>query len=202
MKTPQILRRPDDESGSDDGQESTRTRKQVSKRLFLDSAGDMPDGINIDNAAAARYQLLDPNGDHNVDFDPDENPQLTRKFAMFGFHTKIGNVANTVLNDKDDPGTPSDAAAAIREWMAQAAQGTWAERAVGGPGARIDRDALAGAIVEVAQSKGRTMDHAAVLAKLESDAAYLRAARQVPEVATAYATRVGKQQKSIDDLMI
>ena len=193
-----ILRRPEDETGSagDDSQE-TRKRKQVSKRSYLNADGS--EAERLESASGGRYTLLGAaNGDHDYQFG--ENPDFDRMCAIFGFHTKIGNVANTVLNDKDEPGTPDDAGAAIQEFIAAAKSGTWAERAAG-VGARIDKDALAGAIIEVAKASGHTAEYSAIRQRLEDDPQYVRAARQVPDVANAYAARVGKATKTIDSLL-
>lgn len=180
--------------------EATSKRRQVSKRAFLKADGTEAD--KIEEANGARYTLLSPNGNKDFDKQFGEPGTLKTMCAIFGFHTKIGNVANTVLNDKDEPGTPDDAAAEIEAFISQAESGVWAERAAGGVGARVDKDALAGAIVEVAEAAGKTADYQKIRDKLESDPQYVKAARQVPAVATAYATRVGKATKSIDDLML
>lgn len=198
MKQPKKLRKPDDESGSDDAPESKK-RKTVSKRIYLNSDGSEAD--KIESASGGRYTLLGASADsQDHDYLFGDNPEFDRMCAIFGFHTKIGNVANTVLNDKEEPGTPDDAAAAIEEFIAGAKAGTWAERA-GGVGAKIDKDALAGAIVEVAEKGGKTADYAKIRDRLETDSGYVRAARQVADVANAYAARVGKAAKSIDDLL-
>lgn len=210
MRKIEISRKPDDESGSApddsaDSTESTSKRKNVSKRYFLDAAGSIgtdKEPVRIEDAKGARYMLLDPAGNHNIDYNFGVNADEDRMFALFGFHTKIGNVANTVLNDKDDPGTPADAKGAIDEFRIGLQGGTWAERAAGGPGARIDKDALAGAIVEVAAAAGHTLDLQKVRDRLESDAKYVRDSRQVGDVATAYSKRVGKPAKSIADLLM
>lgn len=218
---PQVLRSMADETGStDEADTSKSSRKQVSKRAFL--AADGSEAERIEEAAGARYTLLGSSGKadgtdakhFDVQFG---NPgSFVTMCAIFGFHTKVGNVANTVLNDKEDPGTPDDAATAISEFISQARDaGIWAERSAGGVGAKIDKDALAGAIVEVAAAAGKTVAYDQVRQWLEegrpADAAtgrpamtaqaYTRASRQVPDVAAAYATRVGKATKSVTDLI-
>lgn len=175
-------------------------RKQVSKRDFLLADGTVAE--RIEEATGARYTLLAPSGNKDFDQQFGEAGKLATMCAIFGFHTKVGNVANTVLNDKDEPGSPDDAAKEIEAFIAAANTGTWAERAAGGVGARIDKDALAAAIVTVAEAGGKTgVDYQKIRDRLESDAQYVRAARQVPAVANEYATRVGKATKSIDDLL-
>jgi hypothetical protein len=190
-------------------------RKSVSKRSFLDDKGETKD-VKIETAKGARYTLKDPNGDHDIDYIYGQNPDFDRMCAMFGFHTKVGNVANTVLNAEEE-GTPTDAAAKIKEWMADAqdpADPTWAERTGGAGGARIDRDALAGSIVAVLlattdEKTGKPLldpanesaQYAKVRQRLEDEPAYLRGARSNPDVAREYATRTGKAQKTVADLL-
>ena len=171
----------------------------MSERFYIDATGAVVD--KIESATGGRYQLLDPASP--IDFDEQFGAagSFATMNAVFGFFTKVGNVANTVLNDKDEPGTFADAAQAIREFIAAAKGGTWAER-TGGVAVRIDKDKLAGAIVSVAQDAGKTADYQKIRDKLESDPQYVRAARQVPAVATAYAAAVGKATKSVDDLLI
>jgi len=182
---------------------ATTKRKSVSDRGYVDSNGQPVN--KIEEATGARYSLLDANGDKTVEFVEQLGPagSFTTMCAIFGFHTKVGNVANTVLNDKDEPGTPDDAGAAITDFIAGAkdtSDPTWAERG-GGVAIRVDKDALARAIVAVAAKSGKTADEAKIRAKLESDKGYMRTARQVPAVATEYAAQVGKAVKSIDDLL-
>jgi hypothetical protein len=213
-KMPQATRQAENEQGTDspDTPESKSSRKQVSKRSYL--LADGSEAERIEEATGARYTLLGAGAaGANQDFDQQfgDAGKLATMCAIFGFHTKVGNVANTVLNDKDEPGTPQDAAQAITEFLTAAASGTWAERAAGGVGARIDKDALAGAILAVAVAGGKLNkatgapmgddDYQPIRDRLESDPQYVKAARQVPEVATEYAKRVGKASKTIDDLV-
>jgi hypothetical protein len=153
---PQVVKQAETESGADDGApESTATakRKAVSKRSFLDKSGAEADSMN--DATGGRYTLLNPEGNVDFDYQFGVDPELDRACAIFGFHTKVGNVANTVLNDKDEPGSPADAAEMIRDFLAKAKTGVWAERTGGGGESRIDKDALAGAIVAVARPRSR-----------------------------------------------
>jgi hypothetical protein len=199
---PQVVKQAETESGADDGApESTATakRKAVSKRSFLDKSGAEADSMN--DATGGRYTLLNPEGNVDFDYQFGVDPELDRACAIFGFHTKVGNVANTVLNDKDEPGSPADAAEMIRDFLAKAKTGVWAERTGGGGESRIDKDALAGAIVAVATAQGASPDYAKIRQRLEDEPAYVRKARQVPEVATEYNTRVGKAPKSVADLL-
>ena len=189
---------PEVNDGSAPEAESDSKRKKVSQRSYLKADGT--EAERIEEASGARYTLLDSAGNHDFDQQFGEAGKLTTMCAIFGFHTKVGNVANTVLNDKDEPGSPADAAAAIKEFLATAEGGTWAERSAV-VGARIDKDALAGSIVTVAEAAGKTADYDKIRQRLEDDATYVRAARQVPAVASEYAKRVGKASKTVDDLL-
>lgn len=173
------------------------SRKQVSKRSYLLQDGS--EAERIEEATGARYTLLG-GADGNIDFDQQfgEAGKLETMCAIFGFHTKVGNVANTVLNDKQDPGTPDDAADAIREFLSSASGGTWAER-TGGVAVRIDKDALAGAVVDAFAAAGKTVDYAKVREMLENPTK-VRQYRQIPEVAAEYNKRVGKAPKTLADI--
>lgn len=186
--------KPEAEDGADSA--DTGKRKAVSKRDYLDADGEPCD--KIEEASGARYTLL---GDGGASFDEQfgEPGAFTTMCGIFGFHTKIGNVANTVLNDKSDPGTPADAAEAISAFIESAkTDKVWAER-TGGVGIQINKEALAGAVVDVAGKAGKTLDYSKVFEKLESDKAYLKLVRQVPAIAQAYIERTGKSVKSVDD---
>lgn len=207
MKLPTATKQaPDAESAAADG-DSNAKRKAVSKRNFIGPNDAEVD--KIEEATGMQYVLLDPAGNHTFNVQLGEAGKLATMAAVFGLQTKIGNVANTVLNDKDEPGSPTDAAAAIKEWLAQVEGGTWAERTTGGVGARVDKDALAGAILAVAIAGGKFVAdspeagaaYSKVRDRLENEPQYVRAARQVPDVAREYATRVGKAAKTIDELI-
>lgn len=174
-------------------------RKQVSKRAFIDKSGNPVD--NIDEATGARYTLLAPSGNKDFDIQLGEAGKAVTMFAIFGAHTKLGNVANTVLNDKDEPGSPDDAASEIEDFIKMAEGGVWREKSAGPVGTRIDKDALAAAIVAVAEAAGKSPDYQKIRDRLESDPQYVRTARSVTDVQNEYARRVGKAGKSIDDLI-
>lgn len=185
--------------------ESTSTKKKVSLRSFLAADGSECD--RIEEAQGARYVLLAPNGNKTFDhMFSGKIGTLDVMAGIMGFHTKVGNVANTVLNDKSDDGdpTPDAAATAIAAWYAGATDETdpqWAERSTGVPGSRIDKDALAGAIVLVMESDGKKLNYAKVRDKLENEPQFVRAARQDVRIANEYAKRTGKATKSVADLL-
>jgi hypothetical protein len=128
-------------------------RNKVSERDYIDSKGDLVD--RIEQATGARYTVGKVTGDkfEAIDFFDAQFGQpgkLVTMCAIMGFHTKLGNVANTILNDKDNPGTVENAAAAIKEFLSEADAGKWAERVGGGGGGiRYNVELLAQAIAEV-----------------------------------------------------
>jgi len=194
------MKRPEEMSNGetpDSGATESSKRKQVSQRDFIDSQKNVVD--KVEDAAGARYTLKATNAAFDYVYGVD--PVADRYFAIFGFHTKIGNVANTVLNDKDSPGDAAAAGDSIQEFLALVADGKWAERAPGGVGAKIDKDALCNAIVTVAQAQGKEVDQAAIRQKLEDEPAFVRTARQVPAIAQEYAKLTGKGNKTLDDLL-
>lgn len=193
----ETIRKPEDETGA--AVESTAEkakRKTVSKREFIGVNGGEVD--KIEEATGARYTLLGEGGE-SFEAEFGDAGSFTTMCAIFGFHTKVGNVANTVLNG-EEAGTPAMASDEIRDFIEKAREGVWAER-TGGVGARIDKDALAGAVVAVAEAKGKKADYQTIRDRLESDTAYLKLVRQVGDVAMEYARRVGRSTKSIDDIL-
>jgi hypothetical protein len=187
----------DDESGAE---AETSKRKRVSRRDFLNATGGIVD--SMEEAAGARYTLM-TSKDDGYSFDQQIGPAgaPATMFAVFGFHTKVGNVANTVLNDKDSPGTVEDAAQAIEDYLAGVAKGQWREPGKGDGFARIDLDALAEAIVQVATAAGKSPDKAAIRQRLDDDVKWRKAARQVDDVRITFDRLVGKGTKSIGDLL-
>lgn len=184
-----------------DATESESKRKQVSKREYLGKDGAVVD--RMEDATGARYTLLGVTGG-NRDFDEQfgEAGHFTTMNAILGFHTKAGNEVNTVLNDKDEPGTPDDAAAALEAWIAKAKSGTWATRESSGGGTRVDKQALAWAAFTVAGGEGKSKkSYDEILQKLEEEPTFVRQLRSVPAVAKAYAERTGKATKSVDELL-
>ena len=144
------------------------TKQKVSEREYLDSQGNTVERIEL--ATGARYSIGQKVGDDfkvTKSFDAQFGgpAELSTMCAVLGFHTKCGNVANTVLNDKDAPGSIDDAAAAIAEFITLAESGKWAERVGGGGGGlRYDVDAMA---LAIAKAKSES-DPAPYLAKMDS----------------------------------
>lgn len=148
-------------------------RQKVSERAFIDAAGAEVD--RMEQATGARYTLVQAGKSFDLQLGAAGAPATM--FGVFGFWTKVGNVANTVLNDKDEPGTPQDAASEIEDFLAGVEAGTWREAGEGaiGRGPKYDNDVLAHVLVAALGSaaKGDVAYYAARLAdnKGESDPA-------------------------------
>jgi len=146
-----------------DNASATAKRAKASERLMFDATG--AETSNPLECAKAGYKI--PATGHTLEYVFGDNPAVDRAFAVFGFHTKIGNVANTVRNDKSDPGTPDDEAEAIDDFFASLANGQWREPSEGGPrGPKYD-DAILGDVIAKAlgdKAKGDGAHYAARLA--------------------------------------
>jgi hypothetical protein len=108
--------------------------------------------------------------------------------ATMGWITKVGNVANTVVNapGADPEADPVDS---IIEWDDLLGKGEWREKVEGAGLPRIDKDALARAIVEVVPQ-----DYQKVRDRLEGDRAWVREVRQHPKVLELYNQYTGKSK--------
>ncbi len=138
-------------------------RQKVSERTFVDANGVEVD--RMEQATGARYTLVGIG--KSFDLQIGVAGAAGTMFGVFGFWTKIGNVANTVLNDKDSPGTPDEAATEIEDFLAGIETGTWREAGVGiGRGPKYDNAVLAAVLVAAlgTQAKGDAAYYEARLA--------------------------------------
>ena len=180
-------------------------KREVSDRSFIDAAGVKTE--KMEDASGARYRLLDstaPDGGHIFEKQFVSDDPATVMFAIMGFHTKVGNVANSILNDKDAPGTPAEAAAACRDFIAGVEGGTWADRT--GGVVRWDNDKLADAFIEWLTDAGKQAPaRERVLARLASeeatDAQWAKQVRNNPPVVTIYKRLVGAVVRTADELL-
>lgn len=107
-------------------------KERVSQRDYLDSSGNVTDDVS--KAAGARYTLGTMEGDKFVpvaSWDElfGEPGKKQTRYGILGFHTKLGNVANSVLNNAKNPGGVKDAATAIEEFVTSP---NWREPSAGG----------------------------------------------------------------------
>jgi hypothetical protein len=167
--------------------ESSRVARAI--REFIDADGNKVEDKM--DAKGARYTLRSNGKSITRMFNGDAQ---TNACAAMGWLTKIGNVVNTVVNGPDQ-GSDDDAYDAAVEWDNQLTNGIWREKVEGVGVARIDKDALARAVVEV-----KPQDYDKVREKLETEPAYVRKVRQHPKVLELYNQYTGKAKVSDDDL--
>lgn len=170
------------------------TKQKVSDRSLIG-----PEGVDYDQAEGCKYTLVKATGVdgkgapvfsdvQSFEYRPSATTPMGRAFELFGFLTKVGNEANSVLNDKDSPGTIDDAAAAISEWLSK---GQWASDRVAGP--RFDKDKLA---LAIAQAKGET-DPAPYLSKMDTMVTAKGAKKEIPYGQYAYSMPVVREKYDI-----
>lgn len=137
-------------------------RQKVSERTFIDAAGNEVD--RMEQATGARFVLVPAGKTFDIQLGKAGDPATM--FGVFGFWTKLGNVANTVLNDAKEPGTADDAAEEIGDFLAGVETGTWREVGEGAArGPKYDVGVLAEVLVAAlgAAAKGDAAYYAARL---------------------------------------
>lgn len=180
-------------------------RKNVSKRAYLNADNSKSVGPAADGAV--EYQLLNAGGEVHKTFRFDPTSPGAHMFAQFGFVTKVGNVANSVLNG-DEPGTHEDAAADIEEFLQAIANGQWREPGEGrARGPKYDKDVLAEVLFagrSVAKRTGEWADVATIRQRLEDKSFYAKV-RNNAAAMNSYHAEMAKRgeaagSKSVDDL--
>lgn len=162
---------------------TTMARKNVSNRKYLTADGSK----SVGPAASGKvvYELLNADGTVHTPFEYAGDP-----LAQFGFVTKVGNVANSVLNG-DDPGTVDDAAGDITEFLAGLANGVWREPGEGrARGPKFDKDLLASVLFDGRAPEKRVGDWADVASlrtKLDDKSFYAKVRANAGAMAGYYA---------------
>lgn len=177
-------------------------REKVAEHEFIDANGEPVD--DGESAQGYRYTLL-ASGDSFDWYWAMATDDEKRMLAIFGAKTLATNETSQARNNPKGAGSAAEQMEALRERFTMVRNGQWVDRTREG-GAKVDQPALAAAIVDVLIAKGKTTEaerdttYAAKLQQLAEDANYLRKSRQVPEVAIAYAARLGRQVATVNDL--
>jgi hypothetical protein len=162
-------------------------RIKRSDRYVIDSNGDEVDRMEL--ASGAGYSLVSSDGTSIKDFERQfgKPADSTTMHACLGWWTKLGNVANTVLNDKADPGTTDDAALAITEHVELTEKGIWVEKTEAvARGPKYDKDIMAGALLAILTASNKAQgDLANYRARLD-DKAYAAKVRARTDVMAQY----------------
>jgi len=195
-------------------------KRKVAKHELLGADGSLlPEDQGEESAHGMRYTLLANNQSHDYIFG--RNADQDRMLAVFGAKTLATNETSQARNNPKGASGPDEQIEAVRDRFALLATGTWVDRSREGVGAKIDLDALREAICRVQIAAGAktksdgpwgpagtviTADvvdkgyGASVRQKLDDDKNFVKTARDVPAVATEYASIVGRQTKTVDDL--
>lgn len=181
--------------------ETASKRKRVSERSFIDADGAEVE--RMEQATGARYKLVE-NG-RTFDVQLGEPGKLATMFAVFGAWTKLGNVANSVLNDKDEPGDADQAADEIDAFIASCEAGIWREVSEGSKrGPKYDKDVLASVLYAALQAAGKAKGDVADYRTKLDDASYYAKVRANTDIMAKYhaemAARGQKTGPAIDIL--
>lgn len=175
-------------------------RIKRSDRYYIDTNSDEVDRMEL--ATGAGYSLVTANGTEIQAFERQfgKPADSTTMHACLGWWTKLGNVANTVLNDKSDPanpGTLEEAAVAIATHVEQTENGIWVEKTEGIPrGPKFDKDILAGAMLSVLTAEGKaTGDLASYRLRLD-DKSYAAKVRSKTKIMAQYYADLAAKGKS------
>lgn len=199
---------PDTGTAADD---SEPVRVKLAEHSYLDANGAVCE--DEESAYAAVYKIIRDKATGNaVDLPAftytfGQNADADRMLAIFGAKTLATNESSAARNRKDEPADAAAQMDAVAERFALLGTGKWVDRTREGVGAKVDKDALAAAIVAVSEAavaagnRPAPADYAAVRQKLEEDPVFVRNARQVPDVANEYAKRAGRPVKSLDDVL-
>lgn len=203
MNSIQILRSNADAGGPlTEAAEPTRTK--IANREWINDEGK---AVNEEEATGFSYEFLGrtkegisipPDGEVFTRYLKDMSEAERNMCALFGAITLSGNVTNTWMGDKDAD-KPAKAKDAIAARFGDLFTGKWVDR-TGAVGARVDKDVLAEAIVQIAEAAGTPKDKAAVREKLESDE-FAKSIRSVPAIAAKYSELMGRKSPSLDALL-
>ena len=184
-------------------------RKKIADRDWIDDSGK---AVAEEDATGVRYTFLGrtkegvtipADGKSFTAYWRDLTDEAKRMAGCFGLITLMGNVTNTWMGDKGD-NRPALAADAIAERIALLNAGKWIDR-TGGVGARVDKDALAQAVVEVGLANGQKLKDGsdpsvATIRPLLDNEDFFRSVRSNAEMNAAYARIVGRQTATVSDI--
>lgn len=184
--------------------ETKASARAVAKHELLTAEGAVTE--NEEEANGIRYTIL-ANG-KSFEWQYDANKPSARMMAVFGAKTLATNESSQVRNSQKNKGvdTSDDQYDAVVERFGLVDSGTWIDR-TREPGERkLDESALFNAIVDQAESEGKTVSDdlkAKIRQAIAEDKKYLAGVRRNPAVMTRYNEAVGRKVKetTTDDLL-
>lgn len=182
------------------------TKRKVAEHALIDAAKNVVE--TEEEARGISYTLLENSEKFEWVADEATEAELVL-LAIFGAKTLATNETSQARNNPKGSASADEQIAAVRERFALIRGGQWVDRTREGVGvARVDKDALAEAICRVLVASGKKTQaevdgghKAATRERLENEPAYLRKARQVPQVADEYTKIVGRPTATVDDLV-
>ena len=181
-------------------------RIKRSERYLIDINGDEVERMEL--ATGAGYSAVNKDGSEVQSWEEQSGlpagALVTMHFCL-GWWTKLGNVLNTVINDKADPGTLDDAALAIVEHIENCRKGIWREVTEGTPrGPKYDKDILAGALLAILTKSGKAKRTLAEYRAAMDDKSYAAKARARTDVMAQYykdleARKAANGDQAVDD---
>lgn len=172
-------------------------RKNVSNRQYKTADGGK--SVGPAPTGSVTYQLLKADGEttqKEFTLGADTPAAMLYMLAQFGFVTKVGNVANSVLNGTD-PGTVEDAEADIVEFLAGLEKGVWREPGEGrARGPKYDKAILAFVLYEGRAADKRVGNFASVdslMQALEDKSFYAKVRNNAGAMAAYYAELAKRQ---------
>lgn len=190
-----------DTTQADDRTDAEPLKRKVAEHYLIDAQGATVE--NEEEATGIGYKLLalaDKPFTYQIPGAVAGSAQTM--LAVFGAKTLATNETSQARNGKT-AGGPQEQWDAVSDRFAlitgsESEAPKWIDRTREGVGAKVDKPALAQAILQANPGMQRTVEE--VVAKLESDPAYMRNARTVPAVQAAYAAILGRPAKTVDDL--
>lgn len=179
----------------------TTSRAKVSERSYIDASGNEVD--RMEQATGGRYAL--PGISKAWDLQFGAAGAASTMLAIMGMHTKLGNIVNTVKNDKKNPGTLEEAAGEIDEFLQDIAAGIWRESEGAARAPKFDNAILGAALVTYLAGTAKG-DAAYYQQRLESDKAYRSKVIASTDVKLAYEAEckargiAGRPQPKPDEL--
>ena len=199
LASPRILRSATDESGA---AETNANSRQKSIKRFLDADGKE---CSIDKATQFSYTDI-ATGEKDVRDLAAIGAVAGSALAMlalFGISTLATNEASQVRQaaERGEEDVPSEVEGIADRLDQLFNDGIWREKREGGVGAaKVDRDALAQVVVDIAAQNGKTVDLLTIRQKLDDDTKFFRLVRKDERMTKLYNERVGKDSKPVDAL--
>lgn len=171
--------------------QNTSTRRKVSERLFIGQDGKEVESIDV--ATGARYRLVAGGVNREFDVQLGDAGKPATMLAIFGAHTKFGNVVNTILNDAKEPGSPEDAGAELEAFIDGLNDGKWREPSEGGARAAKYDNAILAFVLHAILGAAAKGDVAHYQQRLEEDKSYRAKVVARDDIKAAYWQEMAKR---------